>query len=71
MVAALLQSSVAPAPAPDLSLNRLQFARSRLAPAASGSLDPGADPDLAPSAEMRACGDKRVSCDFGRETRNL
>jgi hypothetical protein len=41
------------------ALSRLQFARSRLAPGASGSLDPAADPDLGPSAEMRACGEER------------
>ena len=34
-------------------LSRLQFARSRLAPRASGWLDPAVDPDPRPSAEMR------------------
>jgi hypothetical protein len=42
-------------------LSRLQLARSRLAPGASGWLDPAADPDPGPSAEMRACGDLRDS----------
>ncbi len=43
------------------SLSRLQFARSRLAPGAPGSLDPAADPDLGPSAEMSARGDEHVA----------
>jgi hypothetical protein len=34
-------------------LSRLQFARSRLAPRASGWLNPAVDPDPRPSAEMR------------------
>ena len=43
-------------------LSPLQLARSRLAPRASGWLDPAVDPDSVPSAEMRACGELRVSC---------
>jgi hypothetical protein len=46
-----------PHPSP---LSRLQFARCRLAPRASGWLDPAVDPDAGPSAEMRACGESQV-----------
>jgi hypothetical protein len=40
-------------------LSRLQLVRGRLALGALGWLDPAADPDPGPSAEMRACGDLR------------
>jgi hypothetical protein len=48
--------------------SRLQLARSRLAPGASGWLDPAVDPDPRPSAEMRACGEHQGRCVGGENT---
>jgi hypothetical protein len=52
-----------PAASAESLLSRLQLARIRLAPRASGWLDPAVAPDSGPSAEMRACGEMRDATD--------
>ena len=54
-------SSVARARAPSRRSAGCSSREARLAPRASGWLDPAADPDPGPSAEIRACGEHQVS----------
>jgi hypothetical protein len=57
--------------APGAPLTCLQLPQSRLAPSASGELDPVAEPDSAIAREMRPCGDVQDGSIEGIEPASL